>query len=489
MRQALHILKKDMRGHWYEIAVTLAVTALFAFTGIRQASFWSQGGESRAFAGSLVLWALPLAWWALITRVIHSEALPGDRQFWLTRPYRKGSLLGAKVLFILLFVNLPMIVADTLIVSAYGFWAAAILPGLLWSQVLLTAVFLLPIAALSTLTKGLVQLVLTLTAIAVAFLAWSSLEHGWGQANDWFNLEWVRTDFIVASAGLTALTIVLFQYARRETRAARLIAVAGAIVVLFGADRISWPAAFWLQSRLSKSSVNGPEMRVHVATNRLWSGSVLKQADTVRVNIPLTIDGIPNGMEASPEGLTATFKAPDGSNWSAVDDPRSNIVSEGRLISLRVKLGKARYEGVKDVPIDIRGTLYWTMFGNERVARVTFENHLQDVPGGGRCAATKGPTGQSYFLLCDSAFRLPKDSVWAEWIDTRGTNHDASLSRAPSGSPFPAELGIGPIYPYSTYRALQGAASAVEVHALEPLGYVQRDFELKNLRLADFEQK
>ena len=36
----------------------------------------------------------------------------GDRQFWITRPYRWQSLLGAKVRFVLVFLNLPMTVAD-----------------------------------------------------------------------------------------------------------------------------------------------------------------------------------------------------------------------------------------------------------------------------------------------------------------------------------------------------------------------------------------
>jgi len=49
----------------------------------------------------LVLFILPLTWWALAARVIHSEALPGDRQFWLTRPYRRQPAGARKALFII----------------------------------------------------------------------------------------------------------------------------------------------------------------------------------------------------------------------------------------------------------------------------------------------------------------------------------------------------------------------------------------------------
>ena len=115
MRQALHILRKDLRGHWYEIAITIVVTAVFAYTGAMQAAIWRSGAQSRGIAWDLVLLVLPLTWWALIARVIHAEALPGDRQFWLTRPYRRGSLLGAKTLLILLCVNVPMLLASAVI--------------------------------------------------------------------------------------------------------------------------------------------------------------------------------------------------------------------------------------------------------------------------------------------------------------------------------------------------------------------------------------
>jgi hypothetical protein len=87
MRQALHIFKKDVRYLWYEIAITLALVVMFV--GFRWIEF-----------------ILPIAWCYLAARVIYAEPLPGDRVFWITRPYAWKSLLAAKALFILTFVNL-----------------------------------------------------------------------------------------------------------------------------------------------------------------------------------------------------------------------------------------------------------------------------------------------------------------------------------------------------------------------------------------------
>src|SRR5260370_20970353 len=138
MRQALHIFKKDVRHLWFEMAVVITVVAAFTFTGARRAQWLADPVTNRIAAWTLVLILLPLAWWTLIARVIHDEVLPGDSQFWITRPYSWKSLLGAKALFILAFINLPMLLADGVIVRAYGLPLGAELPGLLWSQVLLT---------------------------------------------------------------------------------------------------------------------------------------------------------------------------------------------------------------------------------------------------------------------------------------------------------------------------------------------------------------
>jgi hypothetical protein len=150
MRQTLHIFKKDVRSLLYEIGATLGLVALFIING--------RAGPINGLETVL----LPIAWWVLVIRVIHEERIPGDRQFWLTRPYAWNTLLAAKALFILVFVNLPMLVADMVIVQANGFKFSEHIAGLAWSQVLLTGVWALPIAALAAVTTGLVQIVVPL---------------------------------------------------------------------------------------------------------------------------------------------------------------------------------------------------------------------------------------------------------------------------------------------------------------------------------------
>jgi len=102
MRQTLHIFGKDVRYLWREICLVLALDAMFAWIETHSPDPWWAEMLLTAAAGYLV------------ARLIHAEAIPGDRQFWITRPYRWKSLLGAKLLFVLVFVNLPILIAQLL---------------------------------------------------------------------------------------------------------------------------------------------------------------------------------------------------------------------------------------------------------------------------------------------------------------------------------------------------------------------------------------
>src|SRR2546423_11473495 len=139
MQQAWHILMKDARYLRREIYMLVALSAVF----IRVSSL----------AISIFQLVLVLASSYIIARLVHAESIPGDKQFWLTRPYRRSSLLAAKLLFILIFVNLPILAARFTILAGEGFPIAANLPGLLWSQVLLILGIWFPVAALSAITS------------------------------------------------------------------------------------------------------------------------------------------------------------------------------------------------------------------------------------------------------------------------------------------------------------------------------------------------
>ena len=492
MRQTLHIFKKDVRHLWFEIAVAITVVVAFAFTGARRALWLSDPVANRTAAWTMVLVLLPLTWWTLIARVIHSEALPGDRQFWITRPYSWKRLLAAKALFILAFINLPMFLADVSIVRAYGLHPLGTeLPGLLWSQALLAILFVLPIAALSALTTGFVQLTFAILAPCVVGLAVAVIVPEMVLGLFLGGSEWVKTYYSFLVISVSAPAILVWQYSTRKTAAARLFAVVSAILAVLGTALIPWSAAFKMQSWFSKQNVGQPLARVDFdSTNKWLTRAVLERNDRVRVELPLNVAALPRGMSAEPEGFSVHLEAPDGRTWHAEGALPRYASNTREELSLGVTVDGAFYRNVKDEPIKVRGSLYLTVFGKWRTARVPLEDKPVPVEHVGVCAASGGADRQSHFLICTSAFRSPPVLVSYRFIESTAGTAEAGTSTEPrpmSYSPFPAEPGIVPVRQDFTFSIAHAALSEARVDTAEPLAHIQRNFEIDHLRLGDFQ--
>src|SRR5205807_2024067 len=104
-------------------------------------------------------------------RVIHAEPIPGDRQFWVTRPYRWQSLLAAKMMFIVAFVHIPLAFSQMVIVGRAGFPVAANWDGLAWEQVFQAANVTLPAAVLAAVTSGMIGFALSALGVFAVTMA------------------------------------------------------------------------------------------------------------------------------------------------------------------------------------------------------------------------------------------------------------------------------------------------------------------------------
>src|SRR5258708_33452435 len=126
MAQVLHIFRKDVRHLWPLTLVVLLLMAAHAFFDVRSLPYSPDTYLDVPVFYILTL-PLPLGIAFLIARLIFQEALPGDRQFWLTRPYHWPQLLAAKVLFVVLFLNVGLFLSDCYILAAQGFPVVSVL--------------------------------------------------------------------------------------------------------------------------------------------------------------------------------------------------------------------------------------------------------------------------------------------------------------------------------------------------------------------------
>jgi hypothetical protein len=115
MRQALHILNKDLR------ALRLPLLLLYAVMAVEVAGALRDPLLHDPVPGlDMVTMLLPLALLVAAALLVQQEALVGTRAFWLTRPIERGSLLLSKAIFLVVFMLTPAALATIVIALAYG---------------------------------------------------------------------------------------------------------------------------------------------------------------------------------------------------------------------------------------------------------------------------------------------------------------------------------------------------------------------------------
>jgi hypothetical protein len=465
MRQALHIFKKDVRGLLYEIVVTLGLVAAFTLGESFRGPEWDWGW--------VLKFMLPLAWWNLVARVIYAEALPGDRQFWVTRPYDWKSLLASKSLFILASVNLPKLAADAVIVSANGFQIQAHLGGLLWNQALLLSIFVLPMAVIAAVTSGFVQLFLTALLAPLCFVLI-------GGVNSWRGLQWILYTWILAVLTVGCLVTLVRQYAWRRTTGSRILAVAAIVVSGLGSAFFPWNTAFALQGRLAKQQVDGSLVRVTFDRERKPPALRENQAasDFLQIELPIRIEDLPEGTEVLSDAVTAAIEGQGA--WRPHTYHNSSVSGSGSIYWLEIQMERSWLEKFEDAPANLRLFFYLTLFGNKQRTPLRREASPIDAAEAGRCQS-----GAEGVVICLQPFRQSYRKVSAE----TESGQSGTDQRWPSYSPFPAEFGINPItvvYSAAADPQGKGPPSQFAISSMEPLAHIRRDVEFHDVHLGDY---
>lgn len=468
MRQALHIFTKDIRYLRLEIGLFAALSAIFAWAGTHASS-------SKGLIQSLLM----LASVYLITRLIHAEAIPGDKQFWVTRPYDWRSLLGAKLLFILVVVNLPVLAVRLVILIGGGFPLLPNVPGLLGSQLLITIASFLPAAQLASLTSGIVQCILVAVGgVAVMIVAV-------GELDDFFllprSVAWVRLAIALGAALVVASSVLVLQYRNRRTFVSWILVIGATAFALIGVRYFPPAAELGMQSRLSRqASESAP---VHAAIDPRVRKTVVIPgglvppgvgAEVIQLTVPFVIGGVPEGREVLVDALGLTFEGADGQtrkfDLTGVVDSRL----QDNVYPANVFIESSFFNPNRERPLRVLASIYLTIFGNAE--QKTFP--LQDVP----VNVTDGlqfysRSGRVYFR---TAFRSPANLVYA----TIG-RFTSSVGRFVSYSPFPAEpRALDPLEESAFGPPPSG--SGVTITSMEPLAHFRRDAESNDFRLADF---
>jgi len=246
------ILRKDWAQLW-------PLVAILAGTQFANAAFWFALGpfeEPRGLvvAAQMVSYLVLLGVAVLITATVQQDVLIGVSQDWLVRPVRRGALLCAKLLFVMIGVHAPMLLADFAHGAAAGFPLRATIAAALSRSAYNAIILDLPVFAIAALTRTMVQAAATMLAIwfvvAVGIAAGFLLRGGAPPPFAASGIQWMTPTFWSALALCAATMIIRLQYHYRATSCARAI-MWGTVLLAPLLSFSTWAAAFSVQRFLS----------------------------------------------------------------------------------------------------------------------------------------------------------------------------------------------------------------------------------------------
>lgn len=215
MKMILHILLKDLRAHWLEITGYLLVCATWAW---READPFELEWMKQRELVPILFFGL---WTLLTVRLVQGECLVGDREFWPTRPYRWPLLMTEKALALLLFLNLPLLIAQVFLLHHAKIpLSATLIPGLLLLQGTFILFITFPVAVLASITGSLIQWVITvvgliLATVALTWIPWNKLPDGLAGGEEVGTL--IGFGILVP----VMVLVLVWQFARRRETPAR----------------------------------------------------------------------------------------------------------------------------------------------------------------------------------------------------------------------------------------------------------------------------
>jgi len=500
MRQTIHIFLKDAHRSWTYIALLLAFTAMLTvLTPTGSPVYDASTGRINQLIETLHF-LLAAGWWFTIAHVIQADALVGDRQFWVTRPYSWKSLLAAKLLFIAAFFTAPLLISDCIILSVDGFSPRHLIPSLLWRQCSLFGFPMLPAFILATVTRNMRQFTMACFLLVVAFVALIDLAQSTNPIADavlysshpergqWIN-EW--HEVVLWPAGVAAL--LLWLYARRRTGVARAIAVAA---FLWSTVDSAWPPKASARMPIQQAMpLEHPEITAAFAPDRtaLEANGAAGYSDRIQIDIPITLGG--RSRELLHPLLAMIRVEPEhGAPWSPQWTSINQITSRGGPDWIEFYLNHSEFQRLTAGPVRVRAFLAVIVSEAKTTVRIHAGDAWTEVPGFGRIRLPEHLAQP--LLQWRVPVRLPDDGFLFSLRDPEtGKVFHADLSEMYPPHPEPASISPvddnvanvdwpGP--PPWGHHPFPPPNSLCEFTVLHPVALIRRDLEIPAIGLADY---
>jgi ABC-type transport system involved in multi-copper enzyme maturation permease subunit len=550
MTFAWHIAKKDYRlqrsvvAGWIVLSLLTVADRLIAPVLARDPHWQSTVLPPWLFTIGLSYFLVLLLGTA---NIIQADRLVGTTAFWLTRPIPRGTLLRAKLLGLFLFIIVPSLAIEAVLLMAFRVSATTIAAALL-QQAWTLAVFMLVIVFGAALTSTIVRLLLTIVGVllvlyfapALVFVLMSPPAAAEDLAN-WRppDVSFDPTALVIGTTifAIGALAAIGYQYWQRRWRPAVAIFVAAIVVTWLTYGLWRQTSLFGGEPVIDEPWARDPAIsRVHLRTVDSETGRPLPAAASQvmvgdrRKGVfgPIVLDGVPPGYEATPYTIEATVEFADGSSqqsWTyggpsrqvSLESPDSEAASNGlsrteRWSSL-INVDDKAFQERGAQPARYTGTFYFALDRTETLAKMpltvgaSYNDGVRSVLVDG---LRQGPSGCVVSLRTTSVGLLGQSLSYpelvvryhrrdgAEMVDpsaplrrARPSQHAASRYDAiPASLLHTFDLDRRDAYPLPTRGSNLSVGPpceeiTLEVERVRYAGHLTRTLELHDFRLND----
>lgn len=505
------IFRKDWGQLWPLVAIVAA--AQFA-----NAAFWSALGpfeEPRGLVvtAQIVSYLVLLGVAALITVTVQQDALVGVSQDWLIRPVRRGALLCAKLLFVLITVHGPMLLADIAHGAAAGFPPRDTVAAALTRSACIAVVFDLPVFAIAALTKTMIQAAATMLAIwfaVVVGIAAGILMRG--NAPPPFaasGMQWMTPAFWSALALCAAAMIIRLQYRHRATSPARAI-LWGAVLLAPLLSYSSWAAAFSVQRLLSADPAIAQPIAIAFEPGLPRAPAETAPGSTGTVLLPLRVTGVaPNAIMISDRAFirlvgrdgATVYRGRTTANIGYGDDfpVRTDGGGEAKLHQ-RIIIPDRIYKTVRAQPLRVEIDYSLTLFRAAAVNTIAALNGNGRFPAFGWCRTAIDADGDDIELGCTKTGSAPGCVVIALENPRNGRRNPQTPYCEPDYAPlslhvhpdamshFGADIKFHDLQQLAKYPVdgSQLADARLSLVSYEPVAHFTRHLVIPDVRLGDW---
>lgn len=469
MYRIFAIFRKDARHLWLQIAVLVMLMALVAWLDP------TYRGDKASYYDLLFSFALPLTCGLIVISVIHEEKLPGDRQYWLTRPYSRTELIAAKVLFMAVFINLPLLAHHICVYAALGIPPQNHIGALLWKQVFFTAFYILPAAGLAVITRTLggTLVVLLLGGLAL-WIADTAFQFIAGRPLFLLQLPG-RGATIVQALLLVAgvAVIVVLQYTKRRTAVASVLAAAITLAVTLCSV---YGTAYGRQSRpVATGTIH---LSLDSDPSRRSSMKPGGDPDRKTFDIPVRLNGVPDGLVLDRYLRVVVMAAGKRFLFASQGILHS---AESRRAGLSFTVDSHLFERTVGQPVSLSGSFDLQVLDNP-VVRPLPKGSTVVMPEIGACRDSLGPDGEVSFICYSPS---PGAALMAGDLRNR---KNWIVSPASVEGPIPTASGFQPVRKFVSlvsYRNWDQAAG-LKLIAGRPRPPFRVEFDLSSISLRTY---